>query len=402
MNLTKRTIETLACEGARASQIFYDDRVQGFGVRVLAKTGRKTYVLRYRTRSGVERFYTVGPANVLTPDTARAEALRLLNEVALGRDPAGDLETLRAEPTVADVAALWLDYVKAHKKPNTLKNYKACYKCHVAPVFGSMRLSAVTESEVARLHAKMHEQKYQANRVVVILTATWRWAMKYGHMPRGPVPFREIEAYRFKPRRRRMSVDELVAAWRALDTFDGTELVNFAPLVKLLLLTGCRLSEWRDALWSWVDLDAALLRLPDSKTGEKDVQLPPEAVEILRALPKTSVYVLPGVNGGPMGGVWRAWVAFRESIGAPDLRMHDLRRTVGSMALEAGLNVREVADLLGHANTRSTEIYLSAVKEREAGNARKVAGEIVRLATGGAVKSAAVESITKRRAVSTK
>jgi hypothetical protein len=66
------------------------------------------------------------------------------------------------------------------------------------------------------------------------------------------------------------------------------------------------------------------------------------------------------------------------------------------MALEAGLNVREVADLLGHANTRSTEIYLSAVKEREAGNARKVAGVIVQLATGGAP---VVESITKRRAV---
>ncbi len=400
--MTKRTIEALACRPGRVTETFYDDRVSGFGVRVIAKSGRKTFVLRYRTRAGSERYYTLGPCDVLTPDAASVEAMRLLAEVARGGDPAGELESLRAEPTVETLATEWLAYVKAHKKPNTLKNYKACYKCHVAPAFGSMRVSEVTETAVARLHAKMHEQKYQANRVVVILTAMWRWGMKYGHVAKGPIPFREIEAYRFKPRRRRMSVDELVAAWRALDTFDGTELVNFAPLVKLLLLTGCRLSEWRDALWSWVDLDAALLRLPDSKTGEKDVQLPPEAVEILRALPKTSVYVLPGMNGGPMGGAWRAWVAFRESIGAPDLRMHDLRRTVGSMALEAGLNVREVADLLGHANTRSTEIYLSAVKEREAGNARKVAGEIVRLATGGAVGTGVVESITNRRAVSTK
>jgi integrase len=211
------------------------------------------------------------------------------------------------------------------------------------------------------------------------------------------VPFREIEMLPKPRRRRRASVAELTAIWGALDAFEA--MPSFAPLVRLLALTGCRLNEWRRALWSWVDLDAGVLRLPDSKVGPRDIALPPEAVAILRALPRSSVYVLPGRLGGPMMGVHDTWYRFLASVGVSNLRFHDLRRTHGSMALESGLTVRKVADLLGHADVRSTEVYLASESGHQAESVRHVAGEIVRLATGGAK---VVESITNRRAVSTK
>lgn len=77
----------------------------------------------------------------------------------------------------------------------------------------------------------------------------------------------------------------------------------------------------------------------------------------------------------------------------------DLRRTHGSIALDSGLTVRQVADLLGHADVRRTDVYLAAKNAHETASVRRFAGEIVRLATGGAK---AVESITNGRAVFTK
>lgn len=71
--------------------------------------------------------------------------------------------------------------------------------------------------------------------------------------------------------------------------------------IHLLILSGARKSEIAAARPEW--LDGSVLRLPDSKTGEKSVHLPPQAMALIKRLPKTEA-------------------------GCPDLRMHDLRRTL--------------------------------------------------------------------------
>ena len=43
--------------------------------------------------------------------------------------------------------------------------------------------------------------------------------------------------------------------------------------IRLLVLTGCRLNEIMKLRWEDVDMPAGMLRLPDSKTGAKVVQL---------------------------------------------------------------------------------------------------------------------------------
>jgi len=133
------------------------------------------------------------------------------------------------------------------------------------------------------------------------------------------------------------------------------------PLIRLLLFTGCRRSEISNAQWSWVDFENSLLMLPDSKTGRKIVQLSEAAMEIIRELPreKGAIYILPGrIKGQPIKSPRAAWESLITMAELPDLRVHDLRHTVGSIGHRIGLSQKLIAGMLGHKQMATTERYL--------------------------------------------
>lgn len=102
--------------------------------------------------------------------------------------------------------------------------------------------------------------------------------------------------------------------------------------------------------------------LSDSKTGERLVPLSARAVDALKAMQKEdNVVKLKGkvFKIGPMGLRYQ-WRKAREAIGAPDLRIHDLRHQSASVALEKGLTIAELQLLTGHKSIKSLEIYLQA------------------------------------------
>jgi integrase len=140
------------------------------------------------------------------------------------------------------------------------------------------------------------------------------------------------------------------------------------------MLTGCRKSEILCLRWEWVDFDRGCLRLPDSKTGAKVVPLAAAAMELLSELPRTSTYVLPAAKGaGHHTGVQKDWERVRVRAGLPGLRLHDLRHSFASFAVADGNTLFMVGKVLGHKQTRTTEVYahladdpLRAVADRTA------------------------------------
>lgn len=64
----------------------------------------------------------------------------------------------------------------------------------------------------------------------------------------------------------------------------------------------------------------------------------------------------------------RAWAAIRQRAGIPDVRIHDLRRTLGSWMAVAGTSLQVIGKSLGHRDLKSTEVYarLSVDPVREA------------------------------------
>src|SRR6516164_6818795 len=91
--LTKRIID--ATKPASGHDVFrWDAELRGFGLRV-KPTGVKSYILQYRTMTGVSRRVTIGQHGRLTADQARTEAKIQLGRVARGDDPAAEKASAR-------------------------------------------------------------------------------------------------------------------------------------------------------------------------------------------------------------------------------------------------------------------------------------------------------------------
>ncbi|HUY10217.1 MAG TPA: site-specific integrase [Candidatus Dormibacteraeota bacterium] len=59
------------------------------------------------------------------------------------------------------------------------------------------------------------------------------------------------------------------------------------------------------------------------------------------------------------------FIRVREAVGAPNVRLHDLRHFTATQLIGAGVDVRTVADFLGHSDPSLTlRVYSHAIEER--------------------------------------
>ena len=132
-----------------------------------------------------------------------------------------------------------------------------------------------------------------------------------------------------------------------------------ATAVRLLLLTGCRKSDFGDPLGlGRFRAQGAEDVLSDSKTGAKVVPLAAAAVKLLAELPRRSDYVPPAATGiGHYTGLQKDWERVRARAGLSGVRVHDLRHSFASFAVADGNSPFMVGKVLGHRQARTTEIY---------------------------------------------
>src|SRR5215475_5279114 len=113
--LTKRVVDTLSADPVR-EYFVWDDELKGFGVRV-KPSGVVSFLIQYRNAGGRSRKYTLGQYGRITPEEARQLARQQLAGVARGEDPAKERSDTRAAPTMADLAADYLERHAPKKRP---------------------------------------------------------------------------------------------------------------------------------------------------------------------------------------------------------------------------------------------------------------------------------------------
>ena len=372
MKLTRRSV------AAAEPGTHWDDQLPGFGLRVWP-SGRRSFIVRFRTATGTDRLLTLGTADELHPEAARELARQAKADVRHGRDPAAERRALREAPRMQDLRDRFTAEHSSQKKPGTARNQEIHWRLHILPALGNPAVADITEADIIRLRNRMADKPTNANRVMETLSKAFDLAERWRWRPAGSNPCRWVEDYPEVAIERILTPEEIAAVWREIDAEDI--LPSASALFRLLMLTGCRSGEWRTALWSWVDLDNAALKLPDSKTGAKIVPLSPDAVEVLRSLPRSSIYVLPGLTGGPLGGHRRIWLRILARAGVPGrVRIHDLRHTVGSYAHRAGASQREVADLLGHKQMATAARYIHGPESEKHSNAARASSAILDMA----------------------
>src|SRR5262249_26067902 len=148
MKLTHSGIRKLQLSNGRTDEIFFDDDMPRFGVR-LRDGGSRKYVVQYR-QGTLTRRHTIGSTATLTLDEARKRARKVLVAVDDGRDPAGEKESKRAAAGLifATVMRDYLEQAQASLKPKTLVGYRGDLERLWKPLH-KLALSAVDRPVIA-------------------------------------------------------------------------------------------------------------------------------------------------------------------------------------------------------------------------------------------------------------
>jgi integrase len=131
--------------------------------------------------------------------------------------------------------------------------------------------------------------------------------------------------------------------------------------IKVALFTGQRRMNCLQMKWADVNLERGSWAIPQTKTGRHEVPLTVEAVKVLKQRHKArgdSEYVFPGRHErGHLQDPMRQWREILKRAGIENLRLHDLRRSLGSWQAATGASLSIIGKTLGHSRPETTAIY---------------------------------------------
>ena len=378
IKITKRMVDQLKADGA--DTFHWDADLPGFGVRVRG-SGRKYYVVQYRADGRVRRI-TLGRHGAVPTETARRRAMAAISEAKGGGDPAAARDERRKAVTMKQLGKRFLEeYVPNHCKPSTAYEYGRSVNFFIDPRIGRRKVRDIKRSDIAELHHELRETPYQANRTLGVLSKMFSQAEVWGLRRDGSNPCLHVKRYKEEKRERFLNAEEFSRLGQVLDEIlrDGSETRSAVVAFRLLMLTGCRLSEIQKLRWEHVDLEAGELHLPDTKTGGRAVPLAPSAVRLLETLPRDedNPWVIAGKKpDSHLTDLQHPWRRIRARADLEDVRIHDLRHSFASRALALGEGLPMIGKLLGHTQVQTTARYAHLARDTVKASAARIGDSI--------------------------
>jgi integrase len=346
---------------------YWDDEVTGFGARLNAG-GAKSFFLNYRVDSREKRI-TIGRFPRWSVAAARSRAKELRIEIDRGIDPAGQKRERREAPTMADLIARYIDE-HSSKKPKS-KHRAADEKKMLAEIGDRLglrtKVADIHQGDTGDMHRKITEsgRPVRANRILAL--ASTMFGLSLVPRPGENLPWRDtnpckgVKRNHEEGRERFFGEAELAAISDALNDYQG----RAADCVRLVMLSGCRPSEARQAQWLEFDTEPGFWVKPSAHTKQRKVHrlpLSPAAVELVERLRERrtdSALMFPGDRlAEPLATLTHVWNHVRQRAGLTKSdRLYDLRHTFASIGAGGGLSLPIIGRLLGHTVPRTTQRY---------------------------------------------
>ena len=367
--LTKRFVE--ATEIKEKAYCLFDELIPGFCIRISPK-GKRYYYFQY-IKNKVRKRILLGQHGIITSEQAREEAIARLGDVKIGGDPHKIKIDKKLEPLIKDVSKRFMDeHAIVHCRATTQKGYHRYLNKHILPFFGNMKVSEVTRADISLFHNSLQKTPYEGNRCLEVISKMFNLAETWGLRSDHTNPCYGVKKFPMKARERYLTSEEAKKLGDTLDKVKQYPEENLAAVycIQLLLLTGCRLSEIRTLKWEYIDYENKLLRLPDSKTGAKTVYAGSTVMDLLEEIksnqnrPQDNPYVIWGKHPNScLNNVQKAWRRFRKLAGLEGVRIHDLRHSFASFAVNNGTSLAMIGKLLGHTQVQTTARYAHLMAE---------------------------------------
>lgn len=353
LNFTKTALERL--QPSVKQESYQDATVRGL-ILLVYPTGGKTFFV-YRRIDGRPERIKLGTFPQMTIEQARKRAELVNGTIAEKQNPAAVRRAVKEEPTFGEVLA---DFIKKKRSrsgkplsPRTVEDYQALLANHLTSL-SKLKLSQITTD---RLRSLKIESAAQNNRARAVISSVFNWARSEG-ITDVENPATAIKSRFIKSRERFLQPSELP---RFMAAIKDSRLGDFFLLA---LFTGARKTNLQEMRWQDLDLEDAVWKIPKTKNGDGLlIPLIPAALQLIkkRASEKLldAIWVFPGTGKtGHLVAPRKAWLEILDKAGLDEhLRIHDLRRTLGSWQARSGASLTVIGKSLGHRSLQATAIY---------------------------------------------
>jgi integrase len=311
-------------------------------------------------------------------------AIRL--DIAQGRDPRA---ARRASITFGRYfLEHYLPAKRGRKK--SLNDDVQKFECRIRECFGHRPIASIKSADLVAFLAKLHEKEglapATANRYLALFKAIFRHAVENEVIPKSPAthikPLLESnERTRFLNERERAA---FIEACKQDASAAGVLFI-------VLLLTGARLGEALAAKGADISWDAksdsaansVVWFLPMTKTQKSArILLSDATVSLLRKYLGTrrTGYLFPGKDKiTPMARPARAFtrICDRAGISTKNFCIHDLRRTWGTVAVNAGIPLFTVSKALRHSSPNVTATRYAHLQDQTLIDANEIVSALM-------------------------
>lgn len=279
--------------------------------------------------------------------------------------------------TVARYLRDWIEVSRHRVRPSTWRRYRGIVEVNLIPAIGHIPLAKLTPTAVERMLADQLTaglSRRTVHHLRTVLRTALRRAERHGLIPRNAAAL--AEAMPVQDRERPTLTPEQIGS-----ILSASKGMPVHALLWTAIATGLRQGELLVLRWADVDLDAATLRVGESKTaaGLRSIGIPTPAVRVLArhraeqemarrvAMDEWDTdLVFTRAGGKPLYGtlVHRQWDAIRRPLGLGHVHWHDLRHASNSLLASLGVTTKVRMRIMGHATSRTNlDTYTHALPD---------------------------------------
>lgn len=307
--------------------------------------------------------------------------------------------------TLSEFVDIWFVEHGKNLEVKTLYRYQGLLNGRVKKAMGHLKLDQIKPLHLLDFYRNLQENGIRedgkkgglSNKTILhyhrVLSAMFESAVKWGMLKENPCS----RVSPPKAEKKEMTCLDEEGVYRLMECLKKEDIKHQA-IIEMFLVTGCRRGEIAALQWENVDLDKGIVHIkqaavytpdtgivvkqPKTPSSIRKIKLPASTVELLKDYRK--YWLSEKIKVGELwqksererqGNAWQdpEWVfttwdgyimhpdsftdifkKFIKKHNLPNIRLHDLRHTAATILINAGLNVRAVAQRLGHANANVT------------------------------------------------
>ena len=399
-----------------------DSEVPGLRIYV-EKSGSKSFYYCYKPSNQRHTVrYPIGNFNITNVPVARDKARKYAVAIVDGKDPVQIKRELKAELTLKELVE---DFYKKRLnrsfgyKPTTIKTIKAYFKVWIFQKSSDLKvhqvqkdhsyslqhkkLSTITKQDIKRLHTIIGiKSPAVADKAIDYLNVVINYGIEEEELLKNPVQIKKKERFGDKEDNRILTEVQretvLNYVWN-LDKRTGKINYNYyksrklnlvaCAIIAYWLLTGRRnVSEGNRIKWKQISFPTKKIFFSDTKVGQKEYDLSPRALEVLRVIygerltdgpflwkEGTREYVFPSSHFGKknskgekcttpyLASPKRTWARVLKELKIDYIPPKQCRHTFLTLLLHKSKNIMAVKEAAGHSNLKTTNRYAKILNE---------------------------------------